>query len=430
MVEKIRVVLADKYDLVVGDTFQLFYRSVIEAPNPYKYSIVVKCKQGKSFPRYYEYTPTEPGQHKLTLQVVDSDFTVLGSAETTLNVVVPKAPEKPVNILCIGDSLTAGGLWVSELNRRIVGEEGVPAGLGFKNAVNVLGKPTKRDVCCEGYGGWHWESFLINKPGAMWVEYANNLSQENQHSLWKDHNGAIWQLETLQIDYLKFNRYMDHDSPYPTEPPLVHYKNATTTDPIYFDHCSPCGASPFFDHDKGDVDFATYAERNGIETIDAVYVMLGRNGRMSQAAQSRTQQEFCQHVVNCWAKPLISKLKEAFPNVKVKILGLPGHSLNGGLGTSYGATHNSFKLLSYEMDLDEAYQAWCNEEGWKDFMEYVDLAGQFDAEYNLPQKEKPVNTRCKTTEIMGTNGVHPSQAGYFQISDAVYRNVIASFMHE
>ena len=429
MVEKIRVVLADKYDLVVGDTFQLFYRSVIASPNPYKYSIVVKCKQGKSFPRYYEYTPTEPGQHKLTLQVVDSDFTVLGSAETTLNVVVPKAPEKPVNILCIGDSLTAGGLWVSELNRRIVGEEGVPAGLGFKNAVNFLGKPTKRDVCCEGYGGWHWESFLINKPGAMWVAYDNNLSQENQHSLWKDHNGAIWQLETLQIDYLKFNRYMDHDSPYPTEPPLVHYKNATNTDPIYFDHCSPCGASPFFDHDKGDVDFATYAERNGIETIDAVYVMLGRNGRMSQAAQSRTQQEFCQHVVNCWAKPLISKLKEAFPNVKVKILGLPGHSLNGGMGTSYGC-RDEYGLTSYEMDLDEEYQAWCNEEGWKDFMEYVDLAGQFDAEYNMPQKEKPVNTRCKATEIIGTNGVHPAHSGYFQISDAVYRNVIASFMHE
>ena len=36
MVEKIRVVLADKYDLVVGDTFQLFYRSVIASPNPYK----------------------------------------------------------------------------------------------------------------------------------------------------------------------------------------------------------------------------------------------------------------------------------------------------------------------------------------------------------------------------------------------------------
>lgn len=432
MAKNLRVVLADKYDLVVGDTFQLFYRSVIEAPDPYRYSIVVKCKEGKSFPRYYEYTPTEPGQHKLTLQVVDADFTVLGSAETTLNVVVAKAPEKHLNILCIGDSLTEGGHWVNELNRRIVGEEGVPAGLGYTDAVTFVGsKKTAKypDIAFEGYGGWHWESYLINKPGAMWVEYDNNLTQENQHSLWKDHNGAIWQLETLQIDYLKFNRYMDHESPFPTEPPLVHYQNAIQTDPIYFKHCSPCGASPFFDHDKGEVDFTAYAKKNNIETIDAVYVMLGRNGRMSRIAQTLSQRDYCKHVVSV-AKQLITKLREAFPDVKVRILGMPGHSLNGGLGTSYGANHNSFELRSYEMDLDEEYQAWCNEDGWKDFMEYVDLAGQFDAEYNLPSKQKPVNTRCETTEVLGTNGVHPAQSGYLQIADAVYRNVIASFMHE
>ncbi len=428
MVEKIRVVLADKYDLVVGDTFQLFYRSVIEAPNPYKYSIVVKCKEGKSFPRYYEYTPTKPGTYKLTLQVVDADFTVLGSAETTLNVVVPKAPEKPVNILCIGDSLTQGGAWVTEVNRRITGEEGVPAGLGYKDAVKFHGRPTKAGTPCEGYGGWHWESFLINKPGAMWVQFDNNISQENQHSLWKDHNGAIWQLETLQVDYLKFNRYMDHESPFPTEPPLVHYQNATQTDPIYFKSCSPCGASPFFNHDKGEVDFAAYAEKNGIESIDAVYVMLGRNGRASQIAQTLSQRGYCKHVVGV-AKQLITKLKEAFPNVQVRILGLPGHSLNGGLGTSYGC-RDSYGLTSYEMDLDEEYQIWANEDGWKEFVEYVDLAGQFDAEHNLPSKQKPVNTRCETTEVLGTNGVHPANSGYMQIADAVYRNVIASFMCE
>ena len=429
MAEKLRVVLADKYDLVVGDTFQLFYRSVIEAPNPYRYSIVVKCREGKSFPRYYEYTPTEPGQYKLTIQVIDADFTVLGSTETTLNVVVPKAPEKPVNILCIGDSLTQGGAWVTELNRRIVADDGMPAGLGFQDAVKFHGRPTKAGTPCEGYGGWHWESFLVNKPGAMWVKYDNNISQENQHSLWKDTNGAIWQLETLQVDYLKFNRYMDHDSPFPTEPPLVHYQNATHTDPIYFESCSPCGASPFFDHEKGCVDFATYAAKNNIESIDAVYVMLGRNGRMSQAAKTLSQKDYCQHVVNL-AKQLISKLREAFPEVKVKIMGLAGHSLNGGLGTSYGTRNNSYELVSYEKDLDSAYKAWCAEDDWKDFVEFIDISGQFDAEYNMPAKEKPVNTRCQTTEVMGTNGVHPANAGYMQIADAVYRNVIASFMHE
>lgn len=429
MTKNIRIVLPEKYDLVVGDTFQLFYRGVIEAPNPYIYSIVVKCREGKSFPRYYEYTPTAPGRHKLTIQVIDADFTVLGSAETVLNVVTPVKPEKPVNILCIGDSLTQGGHWVSEVNRRITAEDGAPVGLGYKDAVKFHGRPTKAGTPCEGYGGWHWESFLVNKPGAMWVKYNNNITQENQHSLWKDVNGAIWQLETLQVDYLKFNRYMDHDSPFPAEPPLVHYQNATNTDPIYFESCSPCGASPFFDHDKGCVDFGTYAAKNNIGSIDAVYVMLGRNGRMSQAAQTLSQKDYCQHVVNL-AKQLITKLREAFPQVKVKIMGLAGHSLNGGLGTSYGARNNSYELVSYEKDLDSAYKAWCAEDGWKDFVEFIDIAGQFDAEYNMPAANKPANARCETTEVLGTNGVHPALSGYMQIADAVYRNVVASFMCE
>ena len=53
MNNKIRVILPDKYDLVVGDTFQLFYRSIIEAPNPYVYAIVAECEKGKNFPRYH-----------------------------------------------------------------------------------------------------------------------------------------------------------------------------------------------------------------------------------------------------------------------------------------------------------------------------------------------------------------------------------------
>jgi hypothetical protein len=39
-------------------------------------------------------------------------------------VVAPKAPEKPINILCIGDSLTGGGHWINEVKRRISEEEG------------------------------------------------------------------------------------------------------------------------------------------------------------------------------------------------------------------------------------------------------------------------------------------------------------------
>lgn len=50
MADKIRVILPEKYDLVVGDTFQLYYRGVIEAPNPYIHSIVSICDKGRNFP--------------------------------------------------------------------------------------------------------------------------------------------------------------------------------------------------------------------------------------------------------------------------------------------------------------------------------------------------------------------------------------------
>jgi len=82
------------------------------------------------------------------------------------------------------------------------------------------------------------------------------------------------------------------------------------------------------------------------------------------------------------------------------------------------------------MELNKAYQDWCLEDDYKDFMEFVDIAGQFDCEYGYPCKEKPVNTRSTVMERMDTNAAHPTKDGYKQIGDAVYRNIVASFCCE
>lgn len=434
MKNSIRVVLPKKYDLVVGDTFQLFYRGVIEAPNPYVYSIVSICEKGRNFPRYFEYLPTEPGEHKLTIAVYDAQRNLLGQGETTLHVVAPKEPEKCTNILVIGDSLTGGGHWINEARRRITEEGGEPAGLGFKNAVKFVGssKGYYADSRNEGYGGWHWDSFLYSVPGAMWIECPNNRTPEDHHSIWQDVNGALWQLETLQIDYLKFNRYLDHDSPRPEHGPLTHYANAADTSPIEFTSSSNAGGTPFMNPETGKIDFTDYCQRNNIDTIDAVYIFLGTNGLMSTEAMSHTREEYCQLIVNK-GKKLVGYIKEAFPNVKVKIMGLPLGSLRGGVGANYGAAlplTDSYEIMHYRKELDLAYEAWCLEDGYKDFMEFINISGQFDAEHAYPHKEKPVNTRSEITEWMDIDGAHPTMNGYYQFSDAVYRNIVASFCKE
>ena len=82
------------------------------------------------------------------------------------------------------------------------------------------------------------------------------------------------------------------------------------------------------------------------------------------------------------------------------------------------------------MKLNRAYEAWCLEDKYKDFCEFINLSGQFDSEYNYPCKQVPVNTRSEVTERRDTNGAHPTTAGYYQIGDAVYRNIVASFCSE
>ena len=434
MENQIRIILPKKYDLVVGDTFQLYYRGVVEAPNPYIYSIVSICDKGRNFPRYFEYAPTEPGQHKLTMKVYDAQRNLLGEAETLLNVVAPKAPEKTTTVLVIGDSLTGGGHWINEARRRIVETEGAPAGLGFENAVKFIGtqKGYYADTHNEGYGGWHWDSFLYNIPGAMMIECPNERGVEDQHSLWQDCNGAIWQLETLQIDYLKFNRWKDHTSPIPEHGPLTHYANAVDTSPIYFRSAGSASGSPFLNPETGKIDFIDYCKRNNLEKPDVVYILLGANGLMSTEANTNNREDYCQIVVNK-GKKLVGYIKEAFPDVKVKIIGQPLGSVNGGMGANYGAAMpltDHYDIIHYKMELSRCYQAWCLEDDYKDFMEFIDLGGQFDCEYGYPCKEKPVNTRSTVTERMDTNAAHPTLDGYKQFADAFYRNFIASYCCE
>ena len=56
---------------------------------------------------------------------------------------------------------------------------------------------------------------------------------------------------------------------------------------------------------------------------------------------------------------------------------------------------------------------------------YVDVKGQFDSRYNMPQKTVPVNTRNNTiTEVRGTDALHPNTSGYYQIGDAFYRAMV------
>ena len=254
------------------------------------------------------------------------------------------------NVLCVGDSQTAGGYWVREAQRRFTETGGTIEGLGL-DYLNFVGSKSSTvsgtTIHHEGHSGWKWQSF--------------------------------------------------------------------------------CGEnSPFYDADLKDISFRSYCERNGIEKLDVVYFLLTWNGQGNAYKTNYSVDNG--HFV--YARKLIDKLHEEYPNAIVRCMGIQMPSQNGGMGKNYGATNgygDTYGMLVTAMHYNKTLEEMCLMNEYKSFVKYVDVAGQFDTDYNMPSTQKPVNNRSDVKETIGTNGVHPSTAGYYQIADAAYRSLCEIF---
>ncbi|HII4461597.1 TPA: hypothetical protein ACY4SU_001860 [Clostridium perfringens] len=431
-VDSVRVVLPDVITCVVGDTLQLFYRGLVEAVNPYNYDIRIRCRKGKAFTRYFELTPLteDVGEYDFAIEVYNNAKILLAKAQCKLKVVNPlNSPSSPQNILCIGDSLTSGGFWCIEAKRRLLESGGEPAGLNKTN-INFIGTKRNQNCSFEGYGGWTWNSYL-SKPNVLkediWVYCTHDKTTRDQHSIWQDANGAKWKLETIEPNRLKLTRVDAHTSPIPTAPGvLTHLQNAVNTNNISFTKCTVADANPFWDLETDRVDFKKYCQVHGFDKIDYVYTLLTWNGGRADMATIEDNKTVIEQ-----AKTLIDFIHRDYPDAKIRIMGIPLPSLNGGTGANYGANGNyadMYGLIRGVFGLNLAYQEFANREGYKDFVEFINVSGQFDSENNMPAELVKVNTRSTKTELRGTNGVHPTMDGYYQIADVAYRQLVKDLL--
>lgn len=105
-------------------------------------------------------------------------------------------------------------------------------------------------------------------------------------------------------------------------------------------------------------------------------------------------------------------------------------SQNGGMGTNYGTSYpysDSYGMLLTALNFNKTLETLSNLKSYSSFVNYIDVAGQFDTDYNMPSTNKPVNNRSEETEVIGTNGVHPTINGYLQIGDVFFRSLVNDF---
>ena len=416
----VEINLPDKIYAVVGDTLQIFFKSIIKAVNPYNYDILVNCAKGNQFKRYFEYTPTlaDVGITPFIIIVKNNSGDILTTKTISLitsNVGVSPASNK--NIVCVGDSLTFSGLWCIEANRRLTGSGGTPSGKGLAN-ISFKGKRTVGNTGFFGMGGWTWYNYII-AGGNWWKITVSGVSSISYGATYKDvSNNEFYVLEvniTEGSGYISVRNVSGTATPSGTLTKVSGSGDATIT----VITATSDEANPFWSN--GAIDFTTYANNYCDGQIDAIYMLMGWNGLIPHQTDFTDTKTLIRTFINAY--------HSQFPNGIFKIMGIQLPSLNGGL-SAYGANGgyaDMYGMVVSAMNLNKSYQELANEAEYSSFVEYIDVASQFDSENNMPETDKIVNIRASKTEKVGINGVHPATEGYNQIADVVFRNFVANF---
>lgn len=425
---KVSINLANRYFAVIGDTLEIFTKSIIDAPNIDSYYIEFLCDKGNKYKRKWVYVPKDSdSDFNLTVKVFNADRVLLSEKSTAIKIIPKKtSPSIPKNILSVGDSLTDNGYWVKELNRRLTSDTGTPIGDGLTN-INFLGTQGN-GVCYEGRGGWTWKSYLTSGEIMYWITVTGGMKDNSmQQSVWSDGTNQ-WTIETVDTENnrLKLKRTNVSESYTLTDAGTLTYVSGASTDTtnIIYNKSIQEAGNPFWNATTSQIDFEQYLAKINATTIDYAIFLLGWNSILNGRVDENI----------IMGKQFISLFHAKFPNCKIILSGLQVPS-EDGWGNNYGSqTENSWyrqykDLKKYVYELNSKYESWCNENSYSAFMTYSDFNAQFDSEYGYPTIDMKVNIRSDKTELVQNNCIHPSNTsngnvGQLQLSDAMYRAIL------
>ncbi len=427
--DSIRIYLPQQLDAVVGDKIQLFFRSIVDVANVQSYDIIASCSKGKSYPRYWEYTPTNEDVGKsetLSVIVRDKADSILATKQTTIRFIAKRtAPSSNRNVLCIGASGTAGGEWVGELKRRLTeasgdGTPANPTGLGLSN-FSFVGrkKGSVNPVSLEATGGWKVATYGSKGERAFRLN-VTNVNQLYIGDTYTSPNGGVFVVQEINVTEGVGNIRCTFNSSVPTISTSGTLTKTTGSGDSTIQYTSYADEyfSPFFNTSTNKIDFKTYANDWCNGSIDLMIWHCGVNDIFggTNAGIDSAISTF---------ESILTQFHADFPNGKVVISSVPLGSMNGGFAANYGAsqTSNSLTFMSQAQKYAARLQELVSKHS--SYAVYSPVMEEFDAEYGYPIKTTPVNNRTSETEVIGTNAVHPTGAGSYMVADAIYRTINA-----
>ncbi len=437
-----RLPLPARVDVAVGRDLTLWTDTLWPADGP-PARVKVTCEVGRMSDRGFHFTPASSQVRRAFPAVVEVRTpagALLASQPFELRVVPRHAAAAPLQILFLGDSLTAAGVLSGEVKRRIE-DDGGPPPLLFGYQDN--GGANRH----EGRGGWGFRSFItplpffyrftasgIAHPPPVMAGYTagDRLFRIYYKLLEPDADGRWHGDLVCQVRGKENPGLSPSNMPAPAASgTLVAQDRAGDGDTriAYTRVAYPVPGNPLWDETlhggRGGVNVRRYlaARRfwGGADRLDVVFVQLGVNDCMGVTIKPESQREPLLNAILADCKTLVAALldpEHGYPDCRV-ILALPPigcHSPETFLA-NYGP---QAPMARYEAHVRSLWARLLREFDQSPRHPRVRIAVNglvTDRDLGYPAEERTVDGRQRRVHV---NAVHPNETGYRQGADAYY----------
>ena len=377
--------------------------------------IDITCNKGRQYEKFWRIKPSAEDAETTVWKIdVRFDGKLIASKTSELVITNSKtASGKSIKVLCIGDSTTAGGQYVS-----IVNTDYQPLA---SPSMTFLGTKGLAPDNHEGRGGWKFVQYAgdggissvkfnmkgVDEAPGMGAVYSNNQSEFTVSEINLDGKNG----------YISARRTKGSSNP-ELKGKLIKVSGVGATSLAYSD-ISIVAGNPFWNSDTKRLDFKKYLKDHGytLNADDLITVHLGINDVFNGVVSSEKLES-----IKADFNKMIKEFRSVIPNINIALcLTIPpaisqdAFAISYANGQSLNGYMNNYKQLlaflinNYDTPEMRASKLYC-----------IGFNHCIDRTNNFNKATMPANSRSKELIETWVNGVHPDKTGYYQMGDALY----------
>lgn len=379
---------------VKNEEFSLYFANFIHPIYPW-YDINVECDYGKNLGHCWRISdyPADVSEFELTIKIYDECGELVAGKKTVIELYDQDICE-PFKILCIGDSMTHHMIYPAHMQNRL------------KNVITCGTRSYDGHVFGEGRGGWTCDTYFTKhslkegeRGATKWVSpflFPKNVPGKDYfgdmeyYEASQEKNRSTCCFNGFEFSEIKDGQYYHrHGRLYKSNGELVS------------------------DSAEWEFSFKKYLERNNIENLDAVSILLGAND-LAPYQYEGTKETVSEYIEN--TKRFVASIKEADESIAIIInLPIPGAE-QAAFANLFGCGRTD---KMYRHRIREGIKALLAEFEDKDGIYICPMAHAFDTENGFDKASMRANLYCDSRIEIKDDAIHPNPDGYRQMGDAL-----------